>query len=76
MIFSARVVDFQILVLKCQEVKYLIPSHSLYVSIEVPYRWTSIDILKPSSNWLLFKLIISDQTLIKLKWFYAYICVF
>ena len=29
-------------------------------------------ILKPSSNLSLFKLIISDQTLIKLKWFFAY----
>ena len=27
----------------------------------------TINILKPSSNWLLFKLIISDQRLIKLK---------
>ena len=26
-------------------------------------------ILKPSSNWSVFKLIISDQTLIKLKYF-------
>ena len=33
-------------------------------------------ILKPSSNWSLYKLIISDQTLIKLKWFFAYICAF
>ena len=32
-------------------------------SANIPY------ILKPSSNWSLFKLIISDQTLIKLKRF-------
>ena len=30
-------------------------------------------ILKPSSNRSFFKLIISDQTLIKLKWIFAYI---
>ena len=36
----------------------------------------SLTILKPSSNWSLFKLIISDQTLIKLKRFFAYICAF
>ena len=30
-------------------------------------------ILKPISNRSLFKLIISDQTLIKLKWIFAYI---
>ena len=33
-------------------------------------------ILKPTANWSLFKLIISDQTLMKLKWFFAYICAF
>ena len=33
-------------------------------------------ILKPSSNRSHFKLIISDQTLIKLKRYFAYICAF
>ena len=37
---------------------------------------TLLSILKPSSNWSLFKFIISDQTLIKLKWFFDYICAF
>ena len=34
------------------------------------------NILKPSSNWSLFKLIISDHTLIKLKRIFAFICEF
>ena len=38
--------------------------------------YNTLNILKPSSNWSLFKLIISDQTLIKLKWFFSYICAF
>ena len=38
------------------------------------YIWKSI--LKPTANWSLFKLIISDQRLIKLKLFFAYICEF
>ena len=32
-------------------------------------------ILKPIANRLLFKLIISSQTLIKLKWLYLYMCI-
>ena len=31
--------------------------------------------IKPSSNWSLFKLIISDQKLIKLKCFCLYMCI-
>ena len=36
--------------------------------VNTNYNYNSLPhILKPSSNWSLFKLIISDQTLIKLK---------
>ena len=38
-------------------------------SLRIMHGDYSTCILKPSSNWSLFKLIISDQTLIKLKLF-------
>ena len=38
--------------------------------------WNVLYILKPSSNWSLFKPIISDQKLIKFKRFFAYIYVY
>ena len=42
---------------------------NLSVVFRLSFAFPPENILKPSSNWSLFKPIISDQTLIKLKYF-------